>query len=130
MEEHSKFKYKKYIFPSEKSPLNSIPFHSDSKDIKRFFSNNFPIHLVIHEINGAERKEGKYVEKHNHPKPEINILLGNVKYKVALGDEEYIVQAPANIWIPGGLNHSAMLIEGKGYFVCLILGDKYIANGK
>jgi cupin superfamily acireductone dioxygenase involved in methionine salvage len=84
----------------------------------------------VHEINKAEKEERKYVEKHNHPKPEINILLGNVKYKITLGDEEYIVQAPANIWIPKGLDHSATLMEGTGYFICLILSNKYTANGK
>ena len=129
MENHN-LKYKKYIFSSENYPLSSIPLHSDSEDIKRFFSDKFPIHLAVHEINKAKKKERTYVEKHNHPRPEINILLGNVRYKITLGDEEYIVKAPANIWIPAGLDHSATLIEGKGYFICLILNDKYVVNGK
>lgn len=130
MNNSSKSKYKKYIFHSENCPLSSTPFHSDSKDIERFFSRSFPVHLAVYKIDNAKIEKRKYVKENNHPAPEINILLGNIKYKIILGDEEYIVKAPANIWIPVGLNHSAELIQGEGYFVCLILDNKYWVNGK
>ncbi len=128
--EVNKKKYKNLIFNSKNSPLNSVPFHENSIDIERYFSKNFPVHLAIHEIKKAPKKDRNYVKSHNHKKPEINILLGNLKYKIILEDEEYIVQSPANIWIPAGLNHSATLIEGEGHYICIILNDKYEAIGK
>ena len=112
------------------SPLDLIPFHSNMDDIKRYFSGDFPIHLAIHEVKKAIKKKRNYVKLHNHKKPEINILTGNLKYKVILENEKYLVQAPANIWIPAGLNHSANLIEGEGYYICIILDNKYEANGR
>jgi len=130
MEDHSKFKYKKYIFSSENSPLNSIPFHDNTNEIERYFSKDFPMHLAIHKIKKATNKKRTYVESHTHEKPEINILLGNLKYKITLGDEEYIVKSPANIWIPAGLAHSATVTEGEGYYICIILEDGYKADKK
>jgi len=130
MEKNNTGKYRHLIYSSDNTPLDSIPFHKNSTSIKRLFSEGFPVHLAIHEINNAPKKNRKYVEMHNHEKPEINILLGNLKYKIKIEDETYIVSAPANIWIPAGINHSATLIEGKGYYICLILNDKYEANGK
>ena len=129
MKEKTK-KYEKLIFNSKNSPLGSIPFHENSDVIERYCSKNFPVHLAIHEINKAQKKDRNYVKPHKHEKSEINILLGNLKYLILLGDEEYIVQAPANIWIPAGLNHSANLIEGEGHYICIILNDKYDAAGK
>ena len=126
----NKRKWKKLIFHSENSPLDSIPFHKNSDDIKRFFFKGFPVYLAIHEIKNASNKNRNYVRMHTHKKPEINILTGNLKYKIDLGNEEYIVKAPANIWIPSGLKHSATLIDGTGNFICIILYDKYEASEK
>lgn len=128
--EANKKKWKKLIFSSKNSPLDSIPFHKNSEDILRFFSEGFPVHLAVHEIKNASNVNRKYVELHTHKKPEINILTGNLRYKITLGDEEYLVSAPANIWIPPGLKHSATLIEGTGNFICIILNDKYEASEK
>ncbi len=55
MEEKAK-KYKKLIFNSEKSPLDSIPFHENSDVIERYCSKKFPVHLAIHEIKKAPKK--------------------------------------------------------------------------
>ena len=126
-------RYKKLICNMEESSLTSIPFHREIDDIKRWVAKSFPMHLAVHRIHDA-KDVPHYTESHQHQAPEINMILGDdnkLTYKIQLGSEIYIVKSPASIWIPSGLEHSANVVEGSGYYICLILKDEYHAfNGK
>ena len=60
----------------------------------------------------------------------VNILLSldRLVYEITLGDEVYEVEAPASIYIPAGLVHSANVIEGSGFFVAIIETADYVAK--
>ena len=119
-------KYKHLIRRNEVSPLGSVPFHQEISCIERLVATDFPFHLAIHRVRDARDLPRRYVSPHKHNVPEINVLIGNerdLRYRVQLGDEFYEVESPASIWIPVGLEHAATVIEGSGYYLCLILTD-------
>ena len=80
-------------------------------------------------IRGLVPGVRKYCEPHRHDVDEINILLsqGHLLYDIRLGDERYEVEAPASVYIPAGLVHSANVIEGSGFFVAVIASARYEA---
>ena len=87
-------------------------------------------HIVAHEVRDVSADRRSYCEPHVHDCPEINILLSLTRliYEIRLGDEVYIVEAPATIYIPAGLVHSANVVEGSGFFVALIETANYQAS--
>ena len=87
-------------------------------------------HIVAHEVREVSADRRSYCEPHVHDCPEINILLSLTRliYEIRLGDEVYIVEAPATIYIPAGLVHSATGVEGSGFFVALVQTANYQAS--
>ena len=86
--------------------------------------------IVAHEIREVSAGRRSYCEPHVHDCPEINILVSLTRliYEIRLGDEVYIVEAPATIYIPAGLVHSANVVEGSGFFVALVQTANYQAS--
>ena len=125
----TKGKYQSLICRMENSSLTSTPFHGKVDKLNRLVAKNFPVHLAIHEIDDA-KNVSHYADCHQHCVPEINMIIGSrnkLTYQIQLGSETYVVKSPASIWIPEGLEHSANVIEGSGYYVCLLLTDEYCA---
>lgn len=123
--------YEKYVKKLEKQELSSIPFHFNSLGIERLVAKEFPVHLAIHEINQISEMPTQYCELHKHNNPEINIILpkeSGLIYDIILGKETYRLEAPYSIWIPEKILHSANVVKGSGYFICMILQDKYKAE--
>jgi hypothetical protein len=87
-------------------------------------------HIVAHEVRDVSADHRSYCEPHVHDCPEINILLSLTRlvYEIRLGNEVYIVEAPATIYIPAGLVHSANVVEGSGFFVALVQTADYQAS--
>lgn len=121
------------IQPLTIAPLHTISHHTDIDFVERFAASNFPFHLAVHQINKAENLCLDYVAPHQHECDEINIIISplkDLKYKILIGDKEEVVTAPCSIYIPRLTTHSANAIEGSGYFICLLLDEKYDAfNG-
>lgn len=113
------------IFDNSVVPLSTISFHKDVRCIKRYFPENFPVHLAIHKISEACNVE-EYTSLHSHDVHELNIFIadeGGLEYLVRLGDEEYIVKSNKSIWIPRGLKHSTNVIRGSGYYIAIRLNE-------
>lgn len=117
-------KYADHISHYYKSPLSSVAYHHDVDCITRYFSDQFPLHIAVHQISAADEATRTYTELHTHECDEINILLGepgDVTYDIQLGDENYKVDSCSCIWIPAGLPHSANVLKGSGYYVAIRL---------
>ena len=64
---------------------------------------------------------------HNHSYPELNIILGDdetFEFKVHLGTNVYQVKSPSTIWIPAGMDHCIVAVNGSGYYVCIIFKER------
>ncbi len=125
------------ISRGEVSPLRDVPFHgaADAPITRRVLAGGdlFPEaekRVVAHEMRAVSAASRDYCEPHVHDCPEINILLSldRLVYEITLGDEVYEVEAPASIYIPAGLVHSANVIEGSGFFVAIIETADYVAK--
>jgi len=118
-------KYRGNIYRNEPAPLSNTPCHQASDSIRRLAPAGFPLHIGIHQVEaGSTPEQRDYSLPHQHgDQDEINILIsdGHLAYRLTFDDETYEVEAPATIWIPAGVNHSANVISGSGTFVCLRL---------
>ncbi len=115
-----------YIQKLISESLDDVPFHSQVEWIERLVSTNLPVHLAVHKISDSKEMPIEYVQSHRHSHPELNIILGDdqmLTFKVQLGENTYVVESPSSIWIPSGMEHSAVATSGSGYFICLILKD-------
>lgn len=116
-------KYDHLIHKLEGENLDMIAAHKKVPFIKRFADKKPPVHLGVHEISYTKNNKDQYSELHFHNARELNIILSSgkkgLKYDIVLGEERYIVKAPSAIWIPEGLKHSANVLSGEGYYICI-----------
>lgn len=115
-------------------PLQSMPFHDEAPILRRLMSgknlhSEADKHIAIHEISHLQPQDRSYCQPHYHNCNEFNLILSFEKlvFRITLGDETYIVNAPASIFIPRGLSHSANVIEGQGFFITIIDCNTYEA---
>lgn len=126
-------KYKKYITKGIHEPLSEVQFHKKApiERISMLSKKTIPeskIHVAIHFVDAINKKISKYSILHKHDVDEVNILLSQndkLVYEIQLDDEVYKVSSPVTIFIPKGVNHRADVISGSGFFVCLIMSNKY-----
>ncbi len=126
-------KYKKYITKGIHEPLSEVQFHKKApiKRISMLSKKTIPeskIHAAVHFVDAIDKKISKYSILHKHDVDEVNILLSQndkLVYEIQLDDEIYKVSSPVTIFIPKGVNHRADVISGSGFFVCLIMSNKY-----
>jgi len=126
-------KYKKYITKGIHEPLSEVQFHKKApiKRISMLSKKTIPeskIHAAVHFVDAIDKKISKYSILHKHDVDEVNILLSQndkLVYEIQLDDEVYKVSSPVTIFIPKGVNHRADVISGSGFFVCLIMSNKY-----
>jgi len=126
-------KYKKYITKGIPESLSKVPFHKKApiKRISMLNKKTMPesnIHAAVHFVDIIDKKISKYSILHKHDADEVNIILSEndkLVYEIQLDDEIYKVTSPVTIFIPKGVKHRADVISGRGFFVCLILSDKY-----
>lgn len=126
-------KYKKYITKGIPEPLSKVPFHKNApiKRISMLSKKTIPeskIHAAVHFVDAIDKKISKYSILHKHDADEVNIILSEndkLVYEIQLDDEIYKVSSPVTIFIPKGVKHRADVISGRGFFVCLILSNKY-----
>lgn len=118
-------RYRGNIYRNEPAPLGATPCHQAIACVRRLAPAGFPVHVGIHHVaTGATPNCQAYSEPHRHPdQDEVNILISDTSltYRLTMDDESYEVAAPATIWIPAGVRHSANVIAGSGVFVCLRL---------
>jgi len=126
-------KYKKYITKGISEPLHKVAFHKKApiKRISMLNKKTIPeskIHTAVHFVDTAGKKISKYSTLHKHDADEVNLILSqndDLVYEIQLDDEIYKVRSPATVFIPKGVRHRADVLSGSGFFVCLILSDKY-----
>jgi hypothetical protein len=121
-------RHQSLISPGLIQSLDSIAFHADGPLERRLFAGRdvhaaANWHVAVHELRAVDRQVDRdYCAPHAHNCDELNLLLsfGRLVMRIELADECYIVEAPASIFIPAGLTHSANVIEGSGFYVTLL----------
>lgn len=109
-----------YIFKPEAVPLSSRARYSEIPEIQRLEAVGSPSHVAFHQIGHAEQASRSYCTAHSHNFAELNLLIGApgaLQYEFRVGDDVFLVDSPASVWIPAGVVHSANLYAGTGTFV-------------
>lgn len=102
--------------------LSKVPFHKNTKSITRYFAEQFPLHLAVHEVSQVKIPPPEYTQPHVHDDcDEVNIIISqhDLLYAIQLDDDKYIVSNNACIWIPRGTIHSANVLKGSGHFITI-----------
>lgn len=104
------------------------------KGVRRAAPEPFPAHVAVHEVTiGGKGTASPYSEPHAHrDEDEVNLLIGkgSLRYRISLDGKAQVVSAPAAVWIPAGVRHSANAVSGKGYFVCVRFRKPAANRGK
>jgi hypothetical protein len=116
--------------------LAGVPFHQQGPLHRRRMSGQelqpqANLYIAVHEIHGAEQSlDRQYSAPHVHTCAELNLLFSfeRLVFRVTLGEETHICQAPAGILIPPGLMHSANVVEGRGFFVVILGCSDYLQS--
>jgi len=117
--------------------LGQVPFHSGAEaPLTRRVLSGPSLHeglerrIVVHEVTDVSAERRHYCAPHFHDFAEVNLLLSSsrLKYEICLGDETYLVEAPASIYIPAGLLHAANVFEGSGFFIAMMDTAHYSAS--
>ena len=110
------------IFNLLPSALSNVPFHFDTPAVTRYFADQFPLHLGVHQVSARQGPPPEYTLPHRHEEwNEVNLIIspGELAYRIRLGDDEYTVTSNACIWIPRGMLHAANVLHGTGYYIAL-----------
>ncbi|AUX44865.1 uncharacterized protein SOCE26_063350 [Sorangium cellulosum] len=126
-------RYQRLISSGLVQPLDAVRFHGGEAPLVRRLMAGAAVlpqanhHIAVHEIRGAAREERGYCDPHRHDCAELNLLLSwdRLLFRVALGDEVYTVEAPATIYIPPRLLHSANVVEGTGFYIAMLGNSDY-----
>lgn len=117
--------------------LRGVPFHGNGvAPLRRYVLAGTSVHpeakkhIVAHQIHEVSAARRSYCEPHVHDCHEIDTLLSqtSLSYEIRLGDDVYVVDAPATIYIPAGLVHSANVIDGSGFFIAMLDTTDYAAS--
>ncbi len=127
-------RYDKLISSGLVQPLDSVRFHAmaEAPLLRRLMAGAAVVpeanhHIAVHEIRNAAAEDRSYCEPHRHTCAEMNLLLSweHLSFRITLGDEVYTVKAPATIYIPPGLAHSANVIAGSGFYIAILGTSSY-----
>jgi hypothetical protein len=104
------------------------------KGVRRLAPEAFPEHVAIHDVSIRGKDiANPYSDPHAHPdQDEVNLLIGgsSLRYRFSLNGKILVVAAPAAVWIPAGVRHSANAVSGRGTFVCLRFGKPTPSAGR
>ena len=111
-------RYQHLISPGISEPIASVMFHSEAPiDRRRMCGQGLhpqaDVHIAVHEIRSLPYSlDRSYCEPHSHNCPEINLLFSfeRLVFRITLGEESYLCEAPSSIYIPAGVSHSANVV--------------------
>ena len=93
--------------------------HSLPECIGRYTHGRIPVHIAVHDID-VDTEIDEYCDYHKHDDAdELNIIIGELTFDIVVDGVSETVSGMSTVWIPAGVYHSANVIDGNGYFVCL-----------
>lgn len=89
------------------------------------------LYTILREVHEVVGNKHSHVDFHSHNCDSAFLFIGNGKNlnglvcDVGLGDENFMIESPASVFIPAGLDHSYRLISGSGYYINIVLFPDY-----
>ena len=125
--------YSKYILKVESRSASELVKHKEGPGKRYVFSNQnnnpegrvYTIVRVVENVNNPEQ----HFEDHAHDVDSLWLFEGDkpdltgLKIEVKLGDQKFVLDTPASIYIPAGLNHNYRFISGSGRYTNIVLTE-------
>ncbi len=84
------------------------------------------LNIFIHHIEVKDPPGPDYVAPHSHEVSQAYVFpTAGITFEVTLGDEVYVVESPATVFIPPRLRHTVKILRGSGIEVSIVRNDKY-----
>ena len=125
----------KFFLMPKKRDADELPYHKKGPGNRyvmideRIFP-NCTHYCAVRYIPNCENPD-PHIELHSHNVDSFYLFLGNnpdlkgLHVEVQIQNTVKHIESPATIFIPKGVMHKADVLSGSGFFVCLILSDKY-----
>jgi uncharacterized protein YjlB len=123
------------ILKGRAEPLGRVPFHADGPLTPWLLASASMdpaanVHVALHEFSGVAPAHREYCQPHVHERDEINVLhtTSQLLVEYTLDGETTLVEAPATVLIPAGVQHCANVRSGSGFMVVVLLDGEYRAT--
>ena len=127
-------KYEKYVIkPLEEK--KEIPWHNKGAmdtmgPLIAFLNKNIvpdaDLNIYVHHMKVKEGEAPDYVDIHTHDVSQAYVFpLEGITFEVTLGDEKYVAESPACVFIPPGLKHTIKMLKGEGIEVSILRRGEY-----
>lgn len=129
-------KYKNLIQKPDIRPTSEIRYHHDNAPGTRYVFMDrkkcpeSSIYTIVRDARNID-PQVPYVDPHIHNCASEFLFIGDnpdmtgLCAKVLLGDREFLVDSPASVFIPAGLEHSVQLVAGSGKFINIVCHADY-----
>lgn len=132
-----KGKYSHLVLKVAAESAAKLTKHTKGPGKRYVFSdhNNNPngeVYSIVREVKDVSGPR-QHVEPHFHSVDSLCMFLGDaekmkgLQVEVQVDDEKYVVDSPASIYIPKGVNHTYRFIKGSGKYINIVLvkGGEY-----
>lgn len=88
-------------------------------------------YAIVRKIPRSSSYGPAHVDRHRHHVDSLFLFVGDeenlsgLRVEVSLGDERFVVDSPASVFIPSGVSHSYGVLSGGGIFVNQVLAGEY-----
>lgn len=84
------------------------------------------LNVFVHHIEVKGEEGPDYVDVHTHDVSQAYVFPEpGLHFEVILGDETYVADSPATVFIPPGMKHNLKILSGKGIEVCILRKSYY-----
>jgi len=127
-------KYEKYVIkPFEEK--KELPWHNkgamkDMGPLIAFLNKHIvpeaDLNIYVHHMKVKEGEAPDYVDMHTHDVSQAYVFPEEgITFEVTLGDEKYVEDSPACVFIPPKLIHNLKILKGEGIEVCILRKEEY-----
>ncbi len=130
-------RYEKFILKPDVRKTSEIKYHYDNAPGQRYVfldSKKCPessIYTIVRVAKNISPSQDSYIDPHTHTCDSEFLFIGDnddmtgLTAKVWLGDEEFLVESPAAVFVPKDVKHTLQLIAGSGKFINIVPNPEY-----
>jgi len=129
--------FAKYILKPDVRKTSEIKLHYDNAPgLRHVFLDRKKLpestmYTIVRTVKNLEPGHSSYIDPHSHTCDSEFLFIGDnddmtgLTAHVWLGEEKFVVESPAAVFIPRNVMHNVMLIQGSGKFVNIVPQPEY-----
>jgi 2-isopropylmalate synthase len=129
--------YDRYILKPDVRKTSEIKHHYDNAPGQRWVfldRKKLPeasLYTIVRTVHNLAEGNESYIDPHTHTCDSEFLFIGDnadltgLTAHVWLGEERFVVESPASVFIPKNVMHNVQLIKGSGKFVNIVLHPVY-----